>query len=126
LTGGIASRSSRHRLDVIHALAAGAPVIAAEGGATTEIIQPGVNGFLASGEEALTAAIAALDKLNPHDCKETAAKRHSLGAAVERYETIYHRVAGHRDRHRPQLTGRESRSHKTTDKIRRRHDQLRA
>jgi glycosyltransferase involved in cell wall biosynthesis len=115
-----------YRTDVVQALAAGTPVIASEGGGATEIIQPGVNGFLASGEEALTTAIAALDELDPHDCRESAARRHSLDTAVARYETIYHRVAGRRQRHRPQLTGRAIRSHKTTDKIRRRLDQLRA
>jgi glycosyltransferase involved in cell wall biosynthesis len=118
--------SEAYRTDVVHALAAGTPVIASEGGSATEIIQPGVNGFLASGEEALTAAIAALDELDPHDCRETAAKRHSLDAAVASYETIYHRVAGRRARHRPQLNVRDSLSHKTIDKMRRRDDQLRA
>ncbi|HEX5384961.1 MAG TPA: hypothetical protein VFW54_09990, partial [Propionibacteriaceae bacterium] len=71
---------------------------------------PGVNGYLASGEEALTAAIAALDKLDPGDCRESAAKRHGLDAAVARYEAIYHRVAGHRGRRRSQVTWRDSRS----------------
>jgi glycosyltransferase involved in cell wall biosynthesis len=115
-----------YRTDVIQALAAGTPVIANEGGVATEIIQPGINGFHASGEEALTAAIAALGELDPHDCRETVAKRHSLDAAVARYETIYYRVAGRRQRRRPSVAARESRSHKATDKIRRRDDQLRA
>jgi glycosyltransferase involved in cell wall biosynthesis len=102
--------SDAYRIDVAHALAAGTPVIASEGGSAAEIVQPGVNGYLASGEEALTAAIAALDKLDPHDCRESAAKRHGLDAAVASYETIYHRVAGHRERRRSQVTWRDSRS----------------
>jgi glycosyltransferase involved in cell wall biosynthesis len=102
--------SDAYRIDVVHALAAGTPVIASEGGAAAEILQPGVNGYLASGEEALTAAIAALDKLDPRDCRESAAKRHGLDAAVASYETIYHRVAGHRERRRSQVTWRDSRS----------------
>jgi glycosyltransferase involved in cell wall biosynthesis len=99
-----------YRIDIVHALATGTPVIASEGGAATEIVQPGVNGYLASGEEALTAAIAALDKLEPGDCRESAATRHGLDAAVARYEAIYHRVAGHRERRRSQVTWRDSRS----------------
>jgi glycosyltransferase involved in cell wall biosynthesis len=99
-----------YRIDIVHALAAGTPVIASEGGAATEIIQPGVNGYLVSGEEALIAAVAALDKLDPRDCRDSAAQRHGLDAVVARYETIYHRVAGHRERRRSQVTWRDSRS----------------
>ena len=99
-----------YRIDIVHALATGTPVIASECGAVTGIVQPGVNGYLASGEEALTAAIAALDKLDPGDCRESAATRHGLDAAVARYEAIYHRVAGHRERRRSQVTWRDSRS----------------
>jgi len=98
------------RMDIIHALAAGTPVIASEGGAATEIIQPGVNGYLASGEEALTVTIAALSKLDPRDCRESVEQRHGPDAAVARYETIYHRVAGHRERRRSHVTGRDSRA----------------
>lgn len=99
-----------YRTDIVHALAAGTPVISREGGPATEIVQPGVNGYLASGEAGLSAAIAALHKLDPSDCRETAVKRHGVDAVVARYETIYHRIAGHRDRRRLHLTGRDSRS----------------
>jgi glycosyltransferase involved in cell wall biosynthesis len=95
-----------YRTDIVHALAAGTPVIAREGGTATEIIQPGVNGFLASGQEALSAAIAALEKLNPADCRETAVQRHGLDVAVARYETIYHRVAGSVEHRGSQVAGR--------------------
>jgi glycosyltransferase involved in cell wall biosynthesis len=104
------SVNEAYRTDIVRALAAGTPVIASEGGAAAEIVQPGVNGYLASGEKAFTAAIAALDKLDLRDCRETAVKRHGLDAAVARYETIYHRIAGHRERRRAHVTGRDIRS----------------
>jgi glycosyltransferase involved in cell wall biosynthesis len=104
------SGNEAYRTDIVRALAAGTPVIASGGAAATEIIQPGVNGYLANGEQALTAAIAALDKLDLRDCRETAVKRHGLDAAVARYETIYQRIAGHRERRRAHVTGRDIRS----------------
>jgi len=98
------------RTDIVHALAAGTPVIAAEGGAAAEIIEPGVNGYLANGEEALAAAVADLHSLDPRDCRETAAKSHGVDGAVARYEMIYHRIVGRRERRRAQVAARGSRS----------------
>jgi glycosyltransferase involved in cell wall biosynthesis len=103
------SVNEAYRTDIVCALAAGTPVIASEG-AATEIVQPGVNGYLASGEKALATAIAGLDELDLRDCRETAVKRHGLDAAVARYETIYHRITGHRERRRAHVTGRDVRS----------------
>jgi glycosyltransferase involved in cell wall biosynthesis len=99
-----------YRTDIVHALVTGTPVIAGEGGVAAEIIEPGVNGYLASSQEALTAALADLDPLDPRDCRETAVKRHGLDVAVAAYEAIYHRIVGHRERRRTQVAARGSRS----------------
>jgi glycosyltransferase involved in cell wall biosynthesis len=102
--------NNAYRTDIVHALATGTPVIADQGGVAAEIIEPGINGYLASGVEALTAALADLDTLDPRDCRETAVKRHGLDVAAARYETIYHRIVGHRERRRTQVAARGSRS----------------
>jgi glycosyltransferase involved in cell wall biosynthesis len=99
-----------YRTDIAHALAAGTPVIARKGGAAAEIVEPGRNGYLASGEAALSAAITALDKIDPQDCRETVIQRHGVDVVAARYEAIYHRIAGRPERRRLHLLGRDRRS----------------
>lgn len=104
------SASDAYRTDIARALAAGTPVIASSGGSATEIVEPGRNGYLVTGGAALTAAITALDKIDPGDCRESAVQRHGPDVVAARYETIYHRIAGRPERRRPHLTTRSRRA----------------
>jgi glycosyltransferase involved in cell wall biosynthesis len=93
--------------DIVHALASGTPVIAGEGGVAAEIVRDGVNGYSANDEEALAAAITALDQVDPSACRESAVNRHGIDAVVARYEAIYHSIAGQSpERRRAEVAGR--------------------
>jgi len=104
------SASDAYQTDIACALAAGTPVIAGEHSAATEIVESGRNGYLASDEAALTAAISALDKIDPRDCRETAVQRHGVEVAAARYEALYQRIAARPVRRRSHMTRRDRRS----------------
>lgn len=80
-------------LVAIEALAAGTPVIAYPSGALPEIVEHGVNGFLAAGVEEMAAAIANCDRIQPEACRRTA-HRFSLDRMVRSYFALYEKLAG--------------------------------
>ena len=74
---------------VIEALACGTPVVAMKRGAMPEIIQHGVNGFLADTEEEFEEYMQRVDEIDPHDCRRSVEERFSSLAMAEAYIERY-------------------------------------
>lgn len=80
---------------VIEAMACGTPVVAMNRGAMPEIIEHGVNGFLANSREEFEDYALRVDEIDPKACRESVAKRFTASAMaakyIERYEEAIRR-----------------------------------
>jgi glycosyltransferase involved in cell wall biosynthesis len=76
----------------IEALACGTPVIALRRGALTEIIEHGVNGFLADDEAELAALIPRAGEIDPRDCRRSVERRFSAQTMADGYLRLYREV----------------------------------
>ena len=74
---------------VIEALACGTPVIAMNRGAMSEIIEHGVNGFLANDEKEFAEYMERVDEIDPKECRRTVEERFSATAMAEAYVERY-------------------------------------
>jgi glycosyltransferase involved in cell wall biosynthesis len=77
---------------VIEALACGTPVIAMNHGAMPEIIEHGVNGFLANDEQEFEEYMRRIDEIDPAECRRTVAEKFSSSAMATAYIERYHEV----------------------------------
>lgn len=77
---------------VIEALACGTPVIAMRRGAMPEIIQHGVNGFLADTEEEFAEYMDRIDEIDPAVCRQSVIDTFSADAMAEEYIKRYQQV----------------------------------
>ena len=75
---------------VIEALACGTPVIAMNRGAMPEIIEHGVNGFLANDEHEFEEYMRRIGEINPEDCRRTVAEKFSSDVMAKAYVARYH------------------------------------
>lgn len=76
------------------ALACGTPVVAFPNGALAETIEHGRTGFLVNSVEEMAEAIAAVDRIDPEDCRAVARERFSLERMTARYFELYEQLAG--------------------------------
>ena len=74
---------------VIEALACGTPVVAMKRGAMPEIIEHGVNGFLANNEEEFAEYMQRIDEIDPAACRRSVEERFSDIAMAEAYVERY-------------------------------------
>ncbi len=79
-------------LVAMEALACGTPVIASSAGALPDIIEHGRTGFIADGVEAMANALAAVDQINPDDCRAAARARFSVTRTNALYLERYHEL----------------------------------
>jgi glycosyltransferase involved in cell wall biosynthesis len=77
---------------VIEALACGTPVIAMNRGAMPEIIEHGVNGFLANNEEEFAAYMDRIDEIDPAECRASVERKFSASAMADAYAERYRQV----------------------------------
>lgn len=81
----------------IEALACGTPVVAMARGALPEIIEHGVNGFLANTEEEFEMYMQRVDEIDPEACRKSVEDKfsahHMAEEYLKRYETIQKRRA---------------------------------
>ncbi|MET0980442.1 MAG: glycosyltransferase family 4 protein [Candidatus Saccharimonadales bacterium] len=77
---------------VIEALACGTPVIAMNRGAMPEIIEHGVNGFLANNEEEFAEYMARVDEIDPVECRASVERKFSASAMADAYAERYRQV----------------------------------
>lgn len=71
------------------ALACGTPVISSPRGALPEIVRPGIDGYLIKSLDEAGAAIANLDRIDRHQCRQRAEECFSAGAILDKYEQLY-------------------------------------
>jgi glycosyltransferase involved in cell wall biosynthesis len=74
---------------VIEALACGTPVIAMNKGAMPEIIEHGVNGFLANDEAEFAEYMERINEINPADCRESVVRKFSAEKMAQEYIERY-------------------------------------
>ena len=77
---------------VIEALACGTPVVAMRRGAMPEIIQHGVNGFLADTEQEFFDYANRVDEINPADCRRSVEEKFSATVMAQAYIDRYNQV----------------------------------
>lgn len=81
---------------VIEALACGTPVVAMNRGAMPEIIEHGVNGFLADTEEEFADYMLRVNEIDPAECRRSVVEKFSTekmaAAYFSRYQTVLKRA----------------------------------
>jgi glycosyltransferase involved in cell wall biosynthesis len=93
-------------LVMAESLACGTPVIASPHGAATEIIEPGLTGFLQEEVDDLVDAVGRLGDISRTDCRRSAEKRFSMERMVTDHLRLYRRLIDRASV--PTLTGRRS------------------
>jgi glycosyltransferase involved in cell wall biosynthesis len=77
---------------VIEALACGTPVVAMNRGAMPEIIEHGVNGFLANNEKEFEEYALRVDEISPEACRQSVIDKFSSSAMAAQYIDRYKEV----------------------------------
>jgi len=77
---------------VIEALACGTPVVAMNRGAMPEIIEHGVNGFLANNEEEFGMYMDRIDEIDPANCRKSVEDKFSAKAMAASYLDRYNQA----------------------------------
>jgi glycosyltransferase involved in cell wall biosynthesis len=81
-------------LAMIESLACGTPVIARPCGSVSEVIRPGVTGFLATEIDDLVAAVRKIDSIPRERCRREFEERFTSEVMIAKYERVYHRLIG--------------------------------
>lgn len=80
---------------IIDALASGTPVVANNRGAFSEIIEHGVNGFLANNEKEFKQYMQKVDQIDPEACRKSVEDKFSASTMTDRYLELYEKVICH-------------------------------
>ncbi len=81
-------------LAVIEAMACGTPVVAFAAGAVSEIIEPGVTGYIVASVEEAVAAVEQVAQLDRRDCRRAFEQRFTAGHMMQGYLKVYRHLAG--------------------------------
>jgi glycosyltransferase involved in cell wall biosynthesis len=77
---------------MVEAMMSGTPVIAMKRGATVELVEPGVTGWLADDLDGMVEAYRRIDEIDLKRCAEVAAKRFGPPQMADGYESVYERA----------------------------------
>jgi glycosyltransferase involved in cell wall biosynthesis len=95
-------------LVMIEAMACGTPVLAFSGGAVSEVVKDGVNGWICTDVDDMAARIAALD-VAPESCREFVEQSFSVRRMTSRYVRLYQRLQARAEAERALLRRNGSR-----------------
>jgi glycosyltransferase involved in cell wall biosynthesis len=76
----------------IEAMACGTPVVAMARGAMPEIIEHGVNGFLAKNVTEFRKYMQQIDTIDPQACRDSVERKFSAQIIAKNYLKLYKRV----------------------------------
>jgi hypothetical protein len=76
----------------LEALACGTTVIALRRGALAEIVEHGVNGFLADDEDEFASLVPRAGEIDPQECRRSVERRFSAGMMADGYLQLYRKV----------------------------------
>lgn len=79
-------------LVMIESMAAGTPVIAMRLGSTPEIIADGKTGFLCDSVDECVAAVAQIDQIDRHACRQHVEQKFGVKQMVDGYEAVYREI----------------------------------
>jgi glycosyltransferase involved in cell wall biosynthesis len=77
----------------IEAMACGTPVVAMNRGAMPEIIDHGVNGFLAKNKTEFKKYMQQIDQIDPQACRDSVERKFSAQVLAKNYLKLYKRIA---------------------------------
>jgi glycosyltransferase involved in cell wall biosynthesis len=77
---------------MVEAMASGTPVIAMARGAATEIVEPGVTGFLVHDIDGLVDAYSRIGEIDLERCVKRASERFGPGQMADGYQSVYERA----------------------------------
>ncbi len=87
----------------LEALACGTPVIAMNRGAMPEIIEHGVNGFLANNEHEMLDYMKRVNEIDPAACRQSAEEKFSARHMAEEYIKRYRQILSSRPKPMPSI-----------------------
>jgi glycosyltransferase involved in cell wall biosynthesis len=91
---------------MVEAMACGTPVVALRRGSVPEVVEHGVTGYVLDDPQQLAAAVRAVERLRPQDCRSRARRLFDVGVMAAGYEDAYRRALRSR---RPRLRVRQQR-----------------
>jgi glycosyltransferase involved in cell wall biosynthesis len=77
---------------MIEAMACGTPVVTYKRGAAPELVENGVNGYLADDFEDVIECIGRVQEIKPKRCREYVETHFSVDAMVDGYERVYRQI----------------------------------
>ena len=81
-------------LSVVESMMCGTPVIAFERGSMSEVVDPGLSGFLVSTPAEAVAVVGAAAALDRAACRAVAVERFSAARMVDDYLGVYEQILG--------------------------------
>ncbi|MDQ6720478.1 MAG: glycosyltransferase family 4 protein [Candidatus Dormibacteraeota bacterium] len=79
-------------LAMVESMLSGTPVLAMARGAASELVEPGVTGFLAEDLDGLVEAFAGIGEIDLERCVKRAAERFGPGQMADGYQSVYERA----------------------------------
>lgn len=79
-------------LAMVESMVSGTPVLAMARGAASEIVEPGITGFLANDLDGLVEAYGRLGEIDQQRCVKRATERFGPGQMADGYQSVYERA----------------------------------
>ncbi|HVD48144.1 MAG TPA: glycosyltransferase family 4 protein [Candidatus Limnocylindria bacterium] len=77
---------------MVESMVSGTPVLAMARGAASELVEPGITGWLADDLDGLVAAFARIGEIDLERCVKRAAERFGPGQMADGYQSVYERA----------------------------------
>lgn len=79
-------------LVMTESMACGTPVVAFRNGSVPEIIEDGVNGFIAEDLDGFVQAVGRTDEIRPSECRRVVEEKFSVPAMIDGYEAAFEKA----------------------------------